>query len=857
MDDRGQLYLGRKLDDQGHLTPEPLLYPIDHLTTHALLLGMTGSGKTGMGLVIVEEILRQGLPVLLLDVKGDLANLLLTFPDLAPADFLPWVDADAARRQDQTPEQAAAELADRARTGLAEWDLTPDHIARLRQTVDLALYTPGSRSGRPVDLLARFSAPPQNDPDELALRAQGLASALLGLAGVNADPLRSREHILITTLIRYSWEQQGALELPALIRMVQQPPVQQIGVFDLESFYPQKERFDLALTLNNLIAAPGFALWRDGEPLDIARFLWTQATPDNPPRPRACVFYLAHLPEEQRQFFITLFLEELRAWVRQSAGAQTLRALLYFDELYGYLPPYPANPPTKAPLMSLVKQARAAGLGLLLATQNPADLDYKGLGNIGAWIVGALRTERDKSRVLEGMEGVLAESGLDSTTMAQALGRLKSRTFLLHNARAGSVQFFGSRWALSYLRGPLTAAEVRQLAAPTAPALPPAAVMPLPTASPAPTIAAVTPIPQPTPVINYTVQAPAPTPITPPPAPAPVAPPAPTAVDPQIPQVFFPPTFTAARALQRHRETTGQPLPANMQIRMLLQPVLLGIGVIHYFHEKAAVTLTTQQAWKLESAEETWSIGWEQGQLIVARTEDMISQPPEGDYTPLPRSLSQPAAYKRWNQTFKAHLLRSAHLTIWHSPTLDIYSRPDEGKRAFLERCRAEMERRKQAEQQIVRDRFDKQLVRVDDKIHKEELEMEGEEDQLSERKREEFFSGAESVLGFVTGRTRRVFSQASRQRRLVQQLEADIDESVQALKTFRAERKQIEKELAGALDVVARKWDGILEQVREIPIRPRQQDVEIRYCGLAWFPVWELTANGSVPIYLPAYQAL
>lgn len=832
------LYLGRYLDDEGRLTEEPVAYPPDHLTTHALLLGMTGSGKTGLGLILVEEALQQGIPALLLDVKGDLANLLLTFPALAPTDFEPWVDADSARRQGQLPMEAATTTAEHWRAGLAAWGLGPEQVARLRAAADFVLYTPGARHGRPVDLLARFSAPPPDDADEAALRAQGLASALLGLAGVEADPLRSREHILLTTLIRHAWEQGGALELPALIQLVQRPPMQQVGVFDLESFFPHKERFDLALTLNNLIAAPGFALWRTGEPLALERLLYA---PDG--RPRAAVFYLAHLPEEQRQFFITLFLEEVRSWVRRSAGTQMLRALLYFDELYGYLPPYPANPPTKAPLLALVKQARAAGLGLVLATQNPADLDYKGLGNIGTWCVGVLRTDRDRMRVLEGMEGSLGGAGRNAGELTQTLSRLKPREFLLHDTRAGLLRFFQSRWALSYLRGPLTPAEVKRLAAGGLGAGAPESR-------------------DTTPLGNVTFTAAAPLI----PASVDVSDPhladfslsqlaeQPPAVDPAIPQVFLAPTITAQRAAQ------GATRPVDpAQAALVFRPALLGASVLHFFHEKAALSLTRQQTWRLTTADETWSAGWEQAELVIVRAEDLAAHPPaSGTFAPLPGALGRPAAYKRWEQTLRAYLLRTAALTLWYCEPLKSYSRPEEGKRAFLERCRAEAERRKRDELATVKTRFEKQMARVQEKIRREELEMQGEEEELEERKREQMYSGAESVWGLVTGRAyMRPLSHVSRQRRMVKEVEADIEESVQALKVFRAEAEQIQDEWEAAAQTVAQKWDSVLEQLREVVVRPRQQDVEIRFCGLAWFPYWEYRVETdrdrlSLPAYVP-----
>jgi len=462
---RGKLYLGREYDlKKGTVTDRPVLYDARHLTTHGVILGMTGSGKTGLGIILLEEALLQGIPVLILDPKGDIANLLLTFPDLRPEDFGPWVDLEGARRRGVGVEEYAAQEARKWRKGLAEWGITGERIGRLRQAAQCTVFTPGSEAGQPVDVLHFFDTPALDwDEHEESLRERigGMVSALLSLVGVEADPLQSPEHILLARIVEHVWRTGEQLDLLVLLRLLQKPPFHQVGIFELETFFPEKDRFALARTLNNLIAAPGFENWQEGMPLDVGQLLYASDG-----RPRASVFYLAHLDDAQRAFFITLFLEAVRDWLRGQSGTTDLRALLYFDEVFGYFPPHPANPPTKTPLLALIKQGRAAGLGVVLATQNPADLDYKGLTNAGTWAVGALRAERDKERVLEGLEGAIAEAGatLDRRTLDRALGALKPRVFLLHDIREGAPLFFHTRWAMSYLRGPLTRKQVRELA---------------------------------------------------------------------------------------------------------------------------------------------------------------------------------------------------------------------------------------------------------------------------------------------------------------------------------------------------------------------------------------------------------
>jgi len=836
------LYLGRLVDEENQLTEQPVEYPLDHLTTHALLLGATGSGKTGLGLALVEEALRRQIPALLLDVKGDLANLLLTFPDLSAEDFAPWVDADATQRQGQTPDQAARAMAERWRTGLSGWGLGPEHIALLRHRADIALYTPGLRAGRPVDILARFSAPPTGDPDAAVLRAQGLTSALLGLAGVDADPLRSREHILLTTLIRHTWDTQGVFDIPTLIRQVQQPPVEHIGVFDVESFFPQKARFDLALTLNNLIAAPGFARWREGEPLDIDRFLYTAER-----RPRASVFYLAHLPEEQRQFFVTLFLEELRTWTRAQAGTRSVRALLYFDEIFGYLPPHPYNPPTKEPLLALVKQGRAAGLGVVLSTQNPADLDYKGLGNIGTWFVGALRTDRDKARVLEGMGGAIAEAGMTPANVETALSRLKPRIFLMHDAQEGKLRFFFSRWTMSYLRGPLTVAEAQQLTEPpTNPTIADvdfsAQTLSTPTA---PTNHLTTPPPndlptqQPTPFVAQ--QAARQRTARPP------------TVDPEIPQTFLPATITATWAMHNHSNA----LPPEAPVQLVYRPYLLGAGVIHIFHQQAGITVRDEQVWRIDpAAGGSWNLRWDQGEMIDMRLDDLSPDyAGEGMFEALPQGLGSKSAHTRRESALRTHLYRRSQVSIWTCSSLKLYSPPHENKRAFLDRCRQEMERQKEAALTAERQKFMQRVERIEAKIRKEELELGQDREMLSERKREELLSGAESVLTLLSKRrhTLRPLSTTSRQRRYVKQAQAEVEESEQALRLYNEELKQLEVTWQAAARQIIQKWESTLNDIREIVVRANRTDIDVRFCGLAWFPFWEVLA-GNETVLLPAY---
>ncbi len=456
----GALYLGRTCDPAtGADTREPLLYDSRDLTTHAVCVGMTGSGKTGLCLALLEEAAIDGVPAIVIDPKGDLGNLLLTFPDLQPQDFRPWVDAGEAARKNLDPDAYAAATAENWRKGLADWDQDGARIARFREAVELTLYTPGSTVGTPLSVLRSFAAPPaelRDDASSLRDRISAAVSGLLGLVGVAADPLQSREHILLSTLFDHAWRNGQDLDIAALIQSIQKPPFDKVGVFDLETFFPARERLGLAMSLNNLLAAPGFAAWMEGEALDIQRLLYTPAG-----KPRISIISIAHLNDAERMFVVTLLLGEVVAWMRRQSGTSSLRALLYMDEIFGYFPPS-AMPPSKIPLLTLMKQARAFGLGVVLSTQNPVDLDYKGLSNAGTWFIGRLQTERDKARVIDGLLSG-GDGSLDKATLEPLLANLGNRVFLMRNVHDDAPVLFRTRWALSYLRGPLTLQEIGRL----------------------------------------------------------------------------------------------------------------------------------------------------------------------------------------------------------------------------------------------------------------------------------------------------------------------------------------------------------------------------------------------------------
>ena len=403
----GAFYLGREYDLSKKEAGGLLLYDSKDLVTHGVCVGMTGSGKTGLCIGLLEEAAIDGVPSIVIDPKGDLADLMLTFPELRPEDFRPWVSQEEAAKKGLSVDDFAQQQAEIWKKGLADWGQDPARIQRLKDAADFTIYTPGSNAGLPVSILKSFAAPaPAVRADEEALRDRinTAVTSILGLVGVTADPIQSREHILLSSLFNSVWSAGQDLDLAGLIQQIQKPPFAKVGVLDLESFYPAKDRFELAMLLNNLLAAPTFQTWLEGEALDIGRMLFTSEG-----RPRVSIFSIAHLSDAERMFFVSLLLNEVLGWVRAQPGTGSLRAIVYMDEIFGFFPPV-AEPPSKRPLLTLLKQARAFGVGVLLATQNPVDLDYKGLANAGTWFIGRLQTERDKDRLLEGLEGVAAGS---------------------------------------------------------------------------------------------------------------------------------------------------------------------------------------------------------------------------------------------------------------------------------------------------------------------------------------------------------------------------------------------------------------------------------------------------------------
>jgi hypothetical protein len=810
----GAFYLGRERDlASGEATENLLLYDSRDLTTHGVIVGMTGSGKTGLAISLLEEAAIDGVPAIAIDPKGDLGNLMLTFPQLQPSDFRPWVDEGEAQRKGLTPDQFAEQTAQTWQKGLADWGQDGARLERFKNSVDVAIYTPGSSAGIPLSVLKSLAAPPQallDDRDALRERVMASVSGLLTMLGIEADPVRSREHILVSNLVERAWSEGRDLDLAALIREIQSPPIERVGVLDMESFYPSKERSDLAMQMNNLLASPGFAAWMEGEPMDVQRLLWT---PEG--KPRLSIISIAHLGDAERMFLVTLLLNEVVAWMRGQSGTSSLRALLYMDEVFGYLPPV-ANPPSKIPMLTLYKQARAFGLGVVVATQNPVDLDYKGLANAGTWFLGRLQTERDKARVMEGLEGASAAAGkaFDQARYDELLARLGSRVFLMNNVNDDVPVLFQTRWALSYLRGPLTRTQIQTLMADrksTVPAGTEAAAVEsrpaqLPTASSADEIQ------------------------------RPLLP-------PEIPE-----TFLAWR---------GSPVEGET---LRYQPALLASARLHYVDAKAGV-----DTWELATllAPVPGNDGppdWEHARALDSDRLELEAAPDErAAFDSLPGAATRTRSYKSWSGALEETLYRARSLKVSTHSETGLTAAPNESDGDLSVRVHQRLRELRDAEVDKLRDRYAPKIQQLVDREQRAQQKLQREADEYEQQKMHSMLSVGASLLGAIFGGGRRRTPSATQINRAASTLgragrawseREDIDAAEETVEQVQQRRAELELELEREVAEVTARFapEAMTLETREI--RPRKSDISVERLSLAWTPWWVLPGGESRPAF-------
>jgi hypothetical protein len=777
LDALGTFYLGREVDPaSGKDLEAPVLYDSRDLTTHAVCLGMTGSGKTGLCLSLLEEAALDGIPTIAIDPKGDLGNLMLTFPELRPEDFAPWTDAGEAARKGLDPDAFAAQTAQNWKEGLAAWGQDGARIQRFRDAADVVIYTPGSESGRPLSILRSFAAPPaevRSDAGALRDHIGTTVGGLLGLIGIEADPVKSREHILLSSLFAQRWAEGQDLDLERVIQGVQKPPFDKVGVFDLETFYPAKDRLQLAMALNNLIAAPGFGAWMHGDPIDIQRLLYGERG-----KPRISIISIAHLNDAERMFVVTMILGEIIAWMRKQSGTSSLRALLYMDEIFGYFPPT-AMPPSKVPLLTLMKQARAFGVGVVLATQNPVDLDYKGLSNAGTWFIGRLQTERDKARVIEGL--LSTEGGLDKAQLEQLLGSLGNRVFLLQNAHEEQPILFRTRWALSYLRGPLTLQQIAKLTPRSGHEPSTAAAAPTKSAKPAST----------KPVMPSTVR-------------------------------------------EYHLNRTG----AADGYR----PTVLAIARLHFVDSKLGIDAWETRAYWAELSADG-SVEWNAASESAAALKESLSDAPaaDADYQETPAALLRAANYATWSKQLESTIHQAEVLKVLRSPIASQSMAPGDDEAAF--RARIALALREKRDEQIdrVRKKFGPRLATLQDQRRRAEERIEREKAQLSDRKMQTAVSVGTSLLGALLGRKRLSVTNvsragtAARSAGRIGQEQEDVKRAEESLTVLNDRYAQLEQEFQQEIERLQQEFDPSATQIEEALLRPKKSDTDVVEIALVW----------------------
>lgn len=778
----GLFYLGKIL---GTLTGKPgndlLLYESKNLTTHAVCVGMTGSGKTGLGITILEEAALDKIPAIIIDPKGDLSNLLLTFPNLSPEAFKPWVDLVEAEKKGMNTDEYSAYLATTWKDGLAAWGENAERIQHFRNSVELAIYTPASQAGIPISILSSFAAPSKDQMlDSTLLREKILStiSSLLGLLGISTDPLKSREHILLSNLIQYAWQNGTNLDMAILIQQVQKPPFSKIGALDVDTVYPPKERMELSICLNNLLASPGFQAWMQGQSLDIAQLLYT-----NTGKPKLSIISIAHLSDTERMFFVTLFLNEFVTWTRRQTGTSSLRALLYMDEIFGFFPPT-AMPPSKLPMLTLLKQARAFGVGIILATQNPVDLDYKGLANCGTWFIGKLQTDRDKARVLEGLK-VASNGEIETGTFDKMLSLTGRRIFIMHSIYEQNPIIFQTRWTLSYMRGPLTLPQIANLT--------PESAKPV-----------------------------------------------------QEKPSFFRAGDNHAHSSAKPNAPLGISeyfvVESASRGAVHYEPKVAGITKIHFVDSKYKIDFWQKVCFLLSATDDGKNVPWEDGENIAdlenRLQKEFLSNSTFGE---LPSGLMQEKNYALFAKQLASALYQNQSLTLYQTNNPNMVSTVDESERDFRVRVAQELREKRDDMVKKLREKYGAKISALSEKVQRAQAKTTQKKQRAGLQIIQTIISFGSALLSAIIGRrlSQSTISQTGTTLRRASQVGKDSEDATQAeeeVKKYQQELQDLEAQMNVEISSLIENCDSERIKVDTLSIRPRKSNVLVEKVALIWW---------------------
>ncbi len=804
----GSFYLGARYDiDKQKILNESVNYDARDLTTHAVCVGMTGSGKTGLCIGLLEEAAIDRVPAIIIDPKGDMTNLLLKFENLTPEEFGQWINPDDASRKGMSTDDYAVSMAEKWKNGLADWGQDKSRIKALKESVDYTIYTPGSNAGVPINIMGSFAAPKvdfDSDAEMLRERIQGIVAALLGMLNKKVDPTRSREGILLANIFEHYWKEKLDLDLGILINSIQKPPMSKLGVFDVDTFFPEKDRFELAMDFNSLVASPQFQYWLQGEALDIEKIYFT---PDG--KPRHSIFYIAHLSESERMFFVTLLLNSLITWMRRQSGTSSLRSLLYFDEIFGYFPPT-ENPPSKKPLLTILKQARAFGVGAVLVTQNPVDIDYKGLSNAGTWFIGKLQTDRDKMRVLDGLKGAIAEAGssndLDFDKIITGLG---SRVFLLHNVHEGAPIVYHTRWAMSYLRGPLTRPQVKELMKQKKEQAnnPESKIKHSAKAS------------------NTASNTTAP------------------AIDPSVLTRYFAAWKSPSQAAIELNSKAST-------LKLVYEPGTFAAAKVRFYDSRNDIDEIKEISIAASSPDDFGRVNWDDS-VAVAQWErvllDKVDQPNNVsvEFATLPDTINSAKELKKVEDEFENWIYQNKRIEILVHKGLKLTQGSEESKEAFMMRIEQAAKENRDEEIDELQEKYAPKFERIEDKIRKEEQDLAEAEADAKHRQASQLINVAETIFSVFVKKRSRSFSSVASKNRMSRKAKQKVQESKEDLIELDQDFSDLENELETKLQKIKDEWANIFSAVETKEIGPRKTDIKVDATMVAWTPYW-VNENGE-----------
>jgi hypothetical protein len=780
----GQFYIGKIFDlKKNAITSDRLTYDPPDLTTHAIITGMTGSGKTGLCVGFLEEAALQGIPAIVVDPKGDLTNLVLSFPDLAPDDFAPWIDANSARREKKTIPEVAEKTAALWKKGLKDWGMGSKEIQNLKDAVDRTIYTPGSTTGMPVNILASFEAPSidwDKNEDILREKISSTITALLTLVGMkNIDPLRSREHILLSNIVEHQWKIGASLNLTDLIRQTQKPPFDQLGAFSLNDFFPRKDRSELAMLLNNFLASPSFQSWIEGQPLDIEQMLYTSGG-----KPRHTIFYLAHLDDAERMFFVTLLYAAVETWMRKQRGTGDLRALVYFDEIHGYLPPV-ANPPSKPLFIRLLKTARAFGVGLMLTTQNPVDVDYKALSNAGTWMIGRLQTDQDKQRLLDGLES--AAGGVKRSEFDRLISSLGKRVFLYHNVHEKKPSVFHTRWVMNYLAGPLTISQIPDLN----------------------DLAGAQP---------YTA-----------------GPAKKTRKD-----------VTATHTQSSDQPISSKPsLPSSVQEyfysskasseKKKVSPALIAIAEVRYLRQRPPIDYMRTITAVADEPRATGQM-WEDIIRSDIDANNLRTNPGSSTlFSAVPEFLNKSTWWSTQEKEFEHWIYETDAVSVRSCKALGVSAGPEVAEADFKNQCKRAADKKMKQDIDKLESKFKTKRTTLENRIERQQLKVDKYKKNLASRGLDTALKVGESLLKSFSRKKLTGLSSSTTKARMASDARTRLKEAEALLENYQEDLTSLQDDFNDQKVELQHKWENVVDDIVEIKVSPTKQNIRISHFGILW----------------------